>query len=396
MDDLRNLDLGEVMLRAASALSRASGRTVKLDQGQPLSKSARRNLIVRGIAVEDDGEARPVIVKATRSAGYDPTAANALQASGLVREWVATAHLAAHAAGRDHGAALLAGDVEAGVLVFEDLGAGTGSLVDAMLHGTEAAAEQALTSYATALGRLHADTVGCLDAHHATFQSIFGGGRVLRAPGWRVEDEAKVVVDRIGHAPPASELALLSSRLADPGPWLSLVHGDPCPDNALLVGGRIRLIDYEWARVSHALLDGLYWKIGFPTCWCAGLTPADVAARLDAVYRAELGRAIPAAADEEAYRVEAAYMTVVWLFTCLSWRLGEALDGDERWGTWSIRGRLLWYLEAAIATTDAAGVLPGITRAARTWLAGLRDRWPDATPLGLYPAFVTQPQSSAM
>src|SRR5262249_10829632 len=158
------------------------------------------------------------------------------------------------------------------------------------------------------------------------YESIFGTGRAHRPLGWRVEAEAKVVADRIGHLPPASELELLSARLGNPGPWLSLVHGDPCPDNALLVDGRIRLIDYEWARPSHALLDGLYWRMGFPTCWCAGRIPADVAARVDAIYRAELARKMPLALDD--------------------------------------------------AASEAAHVLPGMNRAARAWLADLHDRWP--------------------
>src|SRR5262249_31297793 len=149
-------------------------------------------------------------------------------------------------------------------------------------------AEHALMSYAAALARLHADTVGCRDAHHETFQSIYGPGRARRPLGWRVENDVNLIVDTIGRGPPASELAVLSSRLSDPGPWLSLVHGDPCPDNAVIVDGHIRLIDYEWARPSHALLDGIYWRMGFPTCWCAGRTPVDICTRVDAVYRAEL------------------------------------------------------------------------------------------------------------
>jgi hypothetical protein len=187
-------------------------------------------------------------------------------------------------------------------------------------------------------------------------------------------------------------LKLLSSRLIDPGPWLTLIHGDPCPDNSLFVDERIRLIDYEFARPSHALLDGIYWRIGFPTCWCAGRTPADVATRVDAVYRIELGNSIPLALDDTAYRIELTYMSAVWLFTCLSWRLDEALKGDEKWGIWSIRGRLLWYLEVVIEMTDAANVLPGINEAARGWQSELRWRWPDATPLGFYPAFAVKPQ----
>ena len=131
--------------------------------------------------------------------------------------------------------------------------------------------------------------------------------------------------------------------------------------------------------------------MGFPTCWCAGRTPADVAVRIDAAYRMELGTSIPLALDDRAYRIELTYMSVVWLFTSLSWRLDEALEHDDKWGIWSIRGRLLWYLESAIEMTDAANVLPGVNRTAQGWLLELRRRWPDATPLGLYPGFAGKP-----
>ena len=52
-----------------------------------------------------------------------------------------------------------------------------------------------------------------------------------------------------------------------------------------------------------------------------------------------------------------------------------------------MRGRLLWYLDFVIAMTAAADVLPGLNACAQEWLVELRRRWPDATPLGLYPAF---------
>ena len=120
--------------------------------------------------------------------------------------------------------------------------------------------------------------------------------------------------------------------------------------------------------------------------------PADVAARVDAVYRAELSTAIPLALEDTAYRVELTYMAAVWLLTSMSWRLDEALERDERWGIWSIRGRLLWYLESVIEMTDAASVLPGINKAAQVWLSELRRRWPDVNAPGLYPGFATKPQ----
>jgi hypothetical protein len=377
---LRSLDLEDVLARAAAALSRASGRKTSLDEVQPISDEERRNLIVRATARDSDGNATAVIVKATRAPDYDPAAEDALRASGLVREWVATAYI---------GGKLLAGDAERGIMVLRDLGPGLQSLVDPLRRGTARQAEDALTSYAMALADLHTRTVDCLDAYRATCDAVFGP-RPHQPIGWRVEADAGIIAGALGHMPPADELALLTSRLRHPGPWLSLVHGDPCPDNALIVDGRVHLIDYEWARPSHALLDGIYWRIGFPTCWCAGRTPPDVAARVDAVYRQAVGRAIPLALDDRAFQTELVYLAAVWLFTGLSWRLVRALERDDRWGLWSVRGRLLWYLEHVIAMTAAAGLLPGVHQSAQAWLAILRSRWPETRPLGYFPAFATE------
>jgi hypothetical protein len=390
MDELRAIDLDDLAGRAEAALC-AAGSVVRLGDVQLVSNEHRRNIIARARATHDDDRMRSIIIKATRSPHYDPAAEDALETLGLVREWAATAYLAARVPGRGHGSPLLAGDVARGLLVFEDLGADLPSLVDPLLKGTAQEAEHALTLYARALGRLHADTAACRDAHRETFESIFGAGRPRRPSGWRVEKDAEYIVSKLGGAPPASELESLSARLADPGPWQSLIHGDPCPDNALMVDGRIRLIDYEFARASHALLDGVYWRIGFPSCWCAGRIPDDVASRVDAVYRAEIAKAMPLARDDDTYRVELAHAAAIWLFTCLHWRLDGALNDNSKWGIWSIRGRLLWYLDFIAGTTARAGVLPGIGDTARGWLAELQRRWPDEAPLGLYPAFAANP-----
>jgi hypothetical protein len=394
MNNLRIVDVEEISALAASALSSVSGGMVKIEEMKPLSNEERRNFVGRARAIDENGRIRSIIVKATRSPSYDPAAADALENSGLVREWVAAAYIAARAPGRGHGSAFLSGDVSCGLVIFEDLGTDLASLVDPLLRGTAEEAESALTLYATALGRLHADMADCLASHHEMFQSVFGVGRPRCRSGRRVEKEAEAVVDRLGGAPPASELELLSMRLADPGPWQCLIHGDPCPDNALIVDGSMRLIDYEHARPSHALLDGIYWQIGFPTCWCAGRVPADVTSRIADVYRAEIARVMPLAGDEAAYRAELAYVSAIWLFGCLSWHLDAALKDDSTWGIWSIRGRLLWYLQAVIEMTACQNVLPGINASARGWLSELQRRWPDSLPLGFYPAFATSPISN--
>jgi hypothetical protein len=130
----------------------------------------------------------------------------------------------------------------------------------------------------------------------------------------------------------------------------------------------------------------------FQPAGCAGRVPTDVTTRVEAVYRIELGNSIPVALDDTAYRIEVAYMSAVWLFPSLARRLSVARKRDQTWGIWSIRGRLLWYLEAVGEMTDAASVLQGINKTTQGCLSELRRRWPETTPLGLYPAFATKPQ----
>jgi len=398
MNGLRDLDPDHVAAVAEAALTSAMGGTVRIRDIEALSGAERRNLILRGKAIREGRGDRPVVIKASRSASYDPDAATAFADSGLVKEWAATAFLAVRAPGRENCATLLAGDPARGVLVFEDLGAGLGSLVEPLLRGGAAEAERALAAYAAALGRLHADTVACADEHARALQAAFPAARrPVRQFRARLDEITSTVRERIGgERPPAEELADIARKREEPGPWLTLVHGDPCPDNVLIADGRIRLIDFEFARPGHALIDAVYWRFGFPTCWCAGRIPDAVAARADAAYRAQAGLVIGDALDDTHFRRESAYVAAAWLLECLQWRLDVALKEDGEWGIASMRSRLLWYLEATLGMTKQAGILPGFQSVARTWLTELRDRWPSTAPLGLYPAFAAQlPKPSA-
>jgi hypothetical protein len=387
MNDLRDLDREDVVRTAEAALAKAMGAGVHIDDVEMLSDAERRNLILRGKVVRDDGKDRSAIIKATRATTYDPMAEDAFKESGLIREWAATAFLSARAPTRGHSPALLAGDAARGILVFEDLGAGLGSLVGPLLSDSPQKAEQALIAYASALGRLHADAIACTEEHaqalHAGFPATH---RRLPRHRARLEEFAAKVGERLGGLPPGDELARIAQLLQEPGAWLSLVHGDPCPDNALIMPDRVRLIDFEFAAPGHALLDALYWRLGFPTCWCAGRVPDAIAGRAEAAYRAEMDVVIDNLSDT-AFCSESAFIAASWLLSCLDWRLDAALKDDEMWGIASIRSRLLWYLEAVITMTEAADALPGFRSTARRWLVVLQDRWPATRPLGLYPAF---------
>jgi Ser/Thr protein kinase RdoA (MazF antagonist) len=360
--------------RAVAAAERILG--VPLQQVAALSGDDRRNLVLR--ASTPSGS---VIVKATRDKDYRPQDAAAFE-SGLVKEWVATAFLSQHAPG--NAPAFLGGDAELGLIVLGDLGEGLGSLVGPLLGTSAEAAERALVGYATAIGRLHSETIRCIDRHADFLRRDFPATRrqPFEAETWR-----RATVDTIsgllGAEPPADTIEAMARRLSDPGPWHGLVHRDGCPDNVLLSNGRAHLIDFEFAGPGHVLLDATYWRLGFPTCWCAGRLPRDVIARMDRVYR----NALPGEVDDDAFRQEMAMLLFVRVLASQAWLLERALREDVAWGIATNRPRLLWHLDAAIAGAEGVASLDGLSATAMRWRDDLGQRWPDAQPLALYPAF---------
>ena len=171
------------------------------------------------------------------------------------------------------------------------------------------------------------------------------------------------------------------------------MHGDPCPDNVLLAAdGRAVLIDFEFAHPGHALFDAAYWRMGFPTCWCAGTVPAEVCRRMDQAYRAAIAEAIPKATDDDEWRRESAIIDAAWLLGNLAWLLKDALADDGTWGRATNRSRILTYLERAICSADEANVLPRLRAQAVAWHKDVRCRWSETAPLSDFPAFARLPE----
>jgi hypothetical protein len=162
----------------------------------------------------------------------------------------------------------------------------------------------------------------------------------------------------------------------------SLLHGDPCPDNALHTPDGTRFIDLEGAALGDGLVELAYLRIGFPTCWCVTSISEPLLRRAEAAYRA----AWRTATGEE--------LSGNLTDACIGWLLrGDALveranrgatnylarilDADWRWGTVTARERLLYRLTVVTNLIDN-----GSTHAPLgTLTAAMRDtmlqRWPE-------------------
>ena len=395
MTDFRPFHSDDAIAAASAALSAAWASSVAIEAPQNLGGETRRNLILRARATADGMDPRPIIIKATRAASYNPHAADAFATSGFVKEWTAASYLARRAAAQPFTPTLLAHDLNQGVLIYEDIGASAPSLVAPLLHGTAREAEQALTAYAEALAALHRATIGCRNAHAAILRQGFPSSAIPPPAHRWTEDITRSLHEALGAGLPEHEAEIVAQRLRQPGAWQVLIHGDPCPDNILLhAAGHAILIDLEFARPGHALLDAAYWRMGFPTCWCAGTVPAAVTHRLDQTYRTALGAAAPDAADDNAFRHESALIDVAWLLGNLAWLLKDALAKDSTWGRATNRSRILTYLQRAIRSTEAADILPGMRAWAIRCQHDMRSRWPDAVPLSDFPAFTRMEQQA--
>jgi aminoglycoside phosphotransferase (APT) family kinase protein len=388
MTEFRPFSINDAVAVASAALSHAAGEAFAIDSVVRLGEEARRNLVLRARAVQGATKAKSIIIKATLTPDYDADAVSAYEASGFVKEWAATSYLARHAPGHAFTPNLLTYNLKEGVLVYDDLGDGLPSLVSPLLHGTAQEAEQALTAYAEALGALHRATIGCRDAHSEILREGFPTAAIPPPAHHWIEKVARVPHALLGGEFPEDEADLILERLRQPGCWQALVHGDPCPDNVLLTAdGRAALIDFEFARPSHALLDAAYWRMGFPTCWCAGSVPTEVGRHLDRAYRSAIADVVPVASDDDEFCRESAIIDAAWLLGSLAWLLEGALGEDGTWGRATNRARIITYLERAICSAEEANVLPRLRTLAATWHRDLRRRWPDTALLSDFPAF---------
>jgi len=202
-------------------MSRALGDFAILHGVEQLSDEGRRNLILRAQA-HVGGRSRAIIIKATRSRKYEASSADIFAGSGLVRKWVARELLAQSP--EHNSSALLAGDAEHGLIVFDDFGSDLPSMDAMLLRGTPAAAEAALVAYATALGRLHVATIDCVKSHAAIIRKTFSAAAIPVCTGGDWMEAPLPEID--GVTIPEAEANFIRSRLVEPGRWLALVHGE--------------------------------------------------------------------------------------------------------------------------------------------------------------------------
>jgi hypothetical protein len=183
------------------------------------------------------------------------------------------------------------------------------------------------------------------------------------------------------------EIESIDRAVNHPGEFLAYIHADACPDNVLDTGEELRLIDFETGYFGHALIDAVYGRMMFPSCWCANRLPDSIIRQMEDTYRQVLIQNCPAAADNRIFETALVDACGFWLLFTLARHLEAALEKDLDWGISTTRQRILARLEAFISTSQEFNKLPGLCDISSQILDLLRLRWAETPSLPLYPAF---------
>jgi hypothetical protein len=382
---------------AGQILAEAWGGPVRLGNSEEMKGSKR--LLVYRCVIEEAPHGRPssVIVKYVNLQPPDPPGEQKLEITPALinRDWAGLAFLNELQLAEPLAPRLYGGSKKHGLLVMEDLGGSSGYRLDHLLQGNDPqAAEESLLALMSSVGRLHALTVGKRDAYEA----ILKGLGTLENTDFEHYDfkfmrpAFEKAARRLGVTPQSGlseELDRIRRILSEPGPFLAFTHGDPCPDNCLPVDGRMRLFDFELGNFRHALLDGVYSRFHFPSCWCVNRLSEDLWRRMEATYRAELVKGCPAAADDSLFFPALLGAGAAWTLALFElYDLEDLFERDVEWGISTARQRLLMRLEIFSRSASELGYFPALGAAFGEFAVKLKARWlPGTAEMPLYPAF---------
>ena len=380
-------------IAAAGALLGGNAKPVPLELAERISDEDRRNTLLRLRVTGGPDTGRTVVLKQVDGFGKN---ANDWTKGRFYGDALGALFLT-QVSGDRHAPRCLGVDVRLGFILMEDLGP-VESLVEPLLEGSADQARTALLTYVRRLGAMHADTAGRQREYDEIADSVQAPPRFRTRQSRRDDDRslrqglegfsrqlAELKMPRIGPAI-IDEIEAVGATVRDPGDFAVLLHRDACPDNMAFGADRLRLIDFEFTRFGHALIDGLYPQLPFPTCWCCNVVPDGLADELTAAYRGELTRGCPAAADDAVFARAAAHVTAWWLVCSFGWPFENVLKQDDTWGLASNRSRELTRLDRFATVAERAGELPALSELARSLAAKLRTIWPDTEPLPFYPA----------
>lgn len=404
-----NFDSAQIVPRARQLLEDYFHQKIKIDSFVFLSDPERRNSILRlRLLHESKTIPNTVILKQSLPEGNNDKEAYAR----FARDWAGLAFASQIPQSRHNTPVFYGGDKKHRFILIEDLGESHLSLVDSLTMPNRDKAIKALKRFMTALGSFHAAGAGQTDLYQTILNNIHEGHDVPQDELTHTKDkliqQLKTTHKKLNLSLSREciqEAQLLIESMIKPGPFTVLTHGDICPDNVFDHEDyyELQLIDFEWAFVRHALLDGTYLRMSMPTCWCAKAIPDEIINAMELSYREEISRTIAQGHDDIVYKKAYTEACGFWVLQQTLHFIDSVLETDRVGPSgpvpinslWkpdenTVRPRVLSRLQAFIKVASSNNLLPHMTDMAKTILNELQKYWPNAKPLEFYPAFQDQ------
>lgn len=261
---------------------------------------------------------------------------------------------------------VLASDVSAQVIVLEDLHPRV-PLPDVILSEGPHSTDDHILEFARTLGDLNAATAGSDTSYSAPTSA--SSPEETELDRWQ---ETLRSVEGFGVRVPSgvrAEIAAMFEELGNPGPFLAMSNGDPGTNNFLVAPGLPgKLIDFEFARFRHALMDAAHIHVQSPQ-WVTLPDPAPA----ESAYRRALAVGVPEAEDDA--RFDRGLTAACLGYALVRLHRLEKLARRQR-GELS-RLQLVATLESAAALTEARRHLRELGGWCADVAVAVRRQWPD-------------------
>lgn len=382
------------------------GSEVKINDIQLLSEADRRNRIARLFLSSGNNEIRSVIFKQSLSDKTQETTDEDTLAR-FARDFAGLKFL--NGSDINHSIPkFLGGNQSFRFILLEDLGDKHISLVDSLTKSDPDKAIAALKRFTKSLAHFHMASHERLEEYDELLVSSHPKRETLEERIKCNEEDLipklELVCNRfdIAFTNEAKQEAIDVIKMSlSPGDFYVLTHGDICPDNVFDHEDKdeLQLIDFEWVRPGSSLLDATYFRMNFPTCWCAKALPESIVDELESLYRETIASKIRASLDDSKYNENYVVACGFWLLSSMPFAL-RVMDKDECWPSGPVPTDSLWKpeanlarprfisrLQAFIKVSKEHNMLPHLRQSAEQMLAHAYEKWDDARPLDLYPAF---------
>ncbi|GCE04102.1 hypothetical protein [Dictyobacter aurantiacus] len=380
----------ETIAQAEQLLNRHYDTTIRLGPGDDLGGSQRSRVYRCSVLEGPELLASGVIIKQVSEPDGSPRQANQL----FLNEWASLQFVQALSPEQPLAPRFYVGDLNLSMFIMEDLGPGE-QLNHVLLGHDGTRAEAALLDYAGIHGRLHALSMG-KQAEYTAIRAALGPqeeSRYFRFDWLHAQMEKIITALNVRPEPGIErELQTLQTALTNPGPFLAFMQGDACPDNVIQTSRGVRMIDFEGGMYVHALIEGAYGRVPFPTCRCLYRIPEHIAQEMEVRYRSELSQGCPEATDDTLFYqglIEATSSWALGFHTMVP--LEIILPQDRFIMALTDRQRYLLFFENAARLCAKHGYMQAIGGTLEKLAQKMRLLWPDTEEPPCYPAFQSPP-----